>query len=1437
MAARRQVVVLSSIDWDTAWQRHQIFAAAFAARGDEVFFVENTGFRNPTWRDLPRVWRRLLNQLFPSAVSGANAIPDGLRVFSPEVLPPTWRLFRALNAGFFLPRLADTLRRAGLREGADCVVYAPTPTMVDLARRLAPGAVLYDCASNFRGHAHAPADLAAVETRLLALADEVVCDSDFLYEQKKAEHPRVTKIHQGVPAAFFSLKPPAGTWDDACYYGTWSADLDERVPDALAAAGLRVTVRGFTKGNAPATGPAVRRHPPVDRDALAKTLEEHEVFILPCRLTPFLMGVIPAKIYECLATGRPVIAAPLPSLKAMSEHVYIAETTEEWVRIAKNLPATETTARRDARIALARAHSTEAEFARFAARLDAARARRAADGGRLDAVLLSSLPWERWPASRRAEAAAWAAGGRPVFILELGRGFARALLDGFFPAPADLPPGVERLAAPLLPGHNRFAREVNLALLAPRLADLLHGRGLGRAVVAVRLGACPEAEPLLAHLKPAFVADAKKGEAATPDALLPAARRAPPLDAASPLPSLLRGLGWIGALFGLAKVSTLLTQIAAGRVLGPEEFGRANLALAAIAYLQIVPMLGFPTAIGKLLAAEEDDERRARFVSTALASFLAWTFLVMPLLAVVHRSLERALGLPPSLYALSLGLAALNAFYVVVGSPLLGLKRFAHRGLVEAVYGFTAPLALAASILLLGADHRSMLTAAGASWALGSLYALWCLRRWLAPAWEKAVLPAVWRYAAVATLNLLAVACVLAPARFALHAAGDAAQVGLFSAYFTASLQVALALLHMLQSVVIPLASDARGQKEAWTLARRWTLPAALAAWLFFGAALVAALAVFGRRYPLNWHWVAMFSAAAAFALLHGVLSALYSARDFSGLRVSVTGGLITGAANILLVIRLAPAHGVAGAAQRLVQRIRVGRGVVSRVSSLGDAAMAPRRAAALLVGAVLAAGAWRILADRAAPSWDDAWYLEVSFRLYHALARGLADFAAQWADAFRTKAPLLSLLPLPLYALIGPSEKAAAFVSLAAHGLTCAFTAETARALWREHARREALAALAAGLVALTPLLYGLSRLFLVESLLAALVAAAAWRVALARRDADEAPRLGLLLGLGLLSKVTYPLFLAGVVWLRRRDLAAHARVAVLVGGALAATWYAFNLPFVLGFAWSAGFGRVASDYAGAGPLAFPGRLCAAALSWPLAGAFALVAAAAAARGRATLDAGSRFALLWLAPLAVFAVGVNAEPRLTAPALPALALLVARVALGFDARAARVAAVSLLLATGGAVFVRETFLSGAAMHWSGGPSSETPWDRASLVSAAAEAAGADGVAALALEDRRLNANNLASAAAARGLGLRFISLGYAQPSAEGALLRLKDRGAGALILVEGAEVSSAPEFLNRANAGVAAAVASGRLPARLTASVTLAAGVTARVYRLTPSI
>jgi len=201
-------------------------------------------------------------------------------------------------------------------------------------------------------------DLIGIETRqMLVMEDDAA--------QKKAEHSRVVQIHQGVSRDFFDVSPPSPLFRRACYYGTWAPELDARLLRALDTAGIEVTVSGYLKGPAPDFPPSIKRLAPIALARLKSRLENYDFFLMPYKITPFHLGVIPAKTYECLAMGRPVIATPLPSLKPYAEHIYIAKTPREWARIARDLPKTENEGKRRRRRALAREHTYEKEFSRF----------------------------------------------------------------------------------------------------------------------------------------------------------------------------------------------------------------------------------------------------------------------------------------------------------------------------------------------------------------------------------------------------------------------------------------------------------------------------------------------------------------------------------------------------------------------------------------------------------------------------------------------------------------------------------------------------------------------------------------------------------------------------------------------------------------------------------------------------------------------------------------------------------------------------------------------------------------------------------------------------------------------------------------------------------------------------------------------------------------
>ncbi len=358
------VVFLSSIDWSDSWQRHQIFASAFAKRGHEVYFVENTGFRDVRLSDAARVLRRLRRVAAP-----AQPARKRVRVIPPLVLPPTNRLFRWLNDRILLPRLARQLRAAGLSDAPVVFAYTPTATTLSLIDILRPRGVVYDCASNFRQHPQASADTRELEQELLRRSASVVTDSDYLHAQKEREHPRVHQIHQGVPKEFFVSPDAPAAYRTACYFGTIHDGLDYAAIRALAESGIDVTLLGAVKHAPPPLPGRVKIAPALEAEELPAALARFDMLLLPYRLTEFNKAVVPAKIYECLATGKPVLTCALPSLSRLSDALYVARETADWPRLAAGLAASENEDLRRLRRSHAKRHLREDEIERLLALL------------------------------------------------------------------------------------------------------------------------------------------------------------------------------------------------------------------------------------------------------------------------------------------------------------------------------------------------------------------------------------------------------------------------------------------------------------------------------------------------------------------------------------------------------------------------------------------------------------------------------------------------------------------------------------------------------------------------------------------------------------------------------------------------------------------------------------------------------------------------------------------------------------------------------------------------------------------------------------------------------------------------------------------------------------------------------------------------------------
>ncbi len=360
------VVILAGVRWDFLWQRHQTLATLFAGAGYPTVFVETTGLANP--RPDKATLRKILSRALSSPGKGERPpARRNLTVYGPLTAPPTLRTFRWANEKYFVPRVLGDLRKiAGSRPLV--VAYAPTRTTLDLLSGLDPRLVLYDCSDDYEQFPRAPKGIAQTERELLLRADLVSCTSRHLLKKARRVRPDAFLSGPAVDYDRFAVlqdSPPARKVETVCFFGDATGErMDLEVLGAIVRAGFELRLVGGLDrvGKELSKMPRVDHAGEVSHAELPGALASVDAFVLPYRINGLTRAISPAKTYECLAAGRPVVAAPLPALEELEEYVYLAERPEDYVRTLLSLWDTGTEEKVLAGIELARENSWDVRF-------------------------------------------------------------------------------------------------------------------------------------------------------------------------------------------------------------------------------------------------------------------------------------------------------------------------------------------------------------------------------------------------------------------------------------------------------------------------------------------------------------------------------------------------------------------------------------------------------------------------------------------------------------------------------------------------------------------------------------------------------------------------------------------------------------------------------------------------------------------------------------------------------------------------------------------------------------------------------------------------------------------------------------------------------------------------------------------------------------------
>lgn len=360
----RAVVFFGSVDWRHTWQRPQQLATRLARQGP-VLYVNPLGLRSPRLAD----WRRLGARLGGRAAAVGPGVDLTVRSPLASVPPPYHPLATRLNAWL----LRRTLRRWMVARGLRTWVFwigAPSPAVGPAIAAWPDGLRVYDCFDDFAAfHGGCPA-VAATERALAASADLVLAASATLHARMRALNPRTVLLPNAADYGHFAgwaaLPPPpelaAIPRPILGYVGeiAWWFDLEL----------VRELARARPDWSIVLVGPV--HHP--DRARLEGLPNLHllgrreyrdlpayvgrfDVCLLPFSLNALTAATCPVKLYEYLASGRPVVSTPLPEVLGHDAVVTVADRSGFGKAVEETLRSAEAPGARADRQAVAR-HNT-----------------------------------------------------------------------------------------------------------------------------------------------------------------------------------------------------------------------------------------------------------------------------------------------------------------------------------------------------------------------------------------------------------------------------------------------------------------------------------------------------------------------------------------------------------------------------------------------------------------------------------------------------------------------------------------------------------------------------------------------------------------------------------------------------------------------------------------------------------------------------------------------------------------------------------------------------------------------------------------------------------------------------------------------------------------------------------------------------------------------
>ncbi|MFZ5652584.1 MAG: glycosyltransferase [Bacillota bacterium] len=368
--AGRDIICIGPVDWEPIWNRSQQLMSRLP-RSNRILYVEPPATMLSALKD-SSLWFKWWQWL-----KGARQKTENIYLYTPPVILPFGNMYpwvNRINQRWLLLFVGGVARRLGFKNP---LVWTYLPNSLIISRGLNPAAIIYDCVdehSEFPGLINRDAVL-EMERELLAGSDLVFATASGLYEAKKqycrniyllpnaadVEHfARADREETVVPPDIAGLPRPL-----LGFVGVIHDWIDLELIEYMARSRPDWTCVMIGPVGAGISVDRLKELPNVhfpgrkDKEELPGYLKAFDVCLNPFKKNELTDRVSPLKLYEYMASGRPVVSVEMPGVEEFREYIEIAADYGGFLEAVERALESENEDRKRRRMEIAAVNSWE----------------------------------------------------------------------------------------------------------------------------------------------------------------------------------------------------------------------------------------------------------------------------------------------------------------------------------------------------------------------------------------------------------------------------------------------------------------------------------------------------------------------------------------------------------------------------------------------------------------------------------------------------------------------------------------------------------------------------------------------------------------------------------------------------------------------------------------------------------------------------------------------------------------------------------------------------------------------------------------------------------------------------------------------------------------------------------------------------------------------